>query len=49
MSWLLYIAVAWLVLAVVTLPVLYVGYGFVMAAKRANDAGLSPSHRWMLL
>lgn len=43
MSW-MYVVWAWLVLAVVIPPVLYVGYGFAMAAKRANDAGLSPSH-----
>jgi hypothetical protein len=44
MSWLVYIASAWLVLAAIIPPVLYIGYGFAMAAKRAHDAGLSPSH-----
>ena len=38
---LVYIALAWLALAVIIPPVLYIGYGFVMAAKRAKDAGLS--------
>lgn len=31
----------WLAFATLGALVLYVGYGFVMAAKRANDAGLS--------
>lgn len=37
MTW-LYV---WLAFATFGALVLYVGYGFVMAAKRANDAGLS--------
>ena len=41
MSWLLCI---WLAFAVFGALFLYIGYGFVMAAKRANDAGLSPLH-----
>lgn len=35
---------AWLSLAVIGIPVLYVGYGFVMSAIRARDSGNSPPH-----
>ena len=31
----------WLAFALIGIPVLYVGYGFVMSAKRANDLKLS--------
>lgn len=34
---------AWLLLAVVGIPVLYIGYGFVMSAIRARDAQVNPS------
>lgn len=34
---------AWLALAVLGVPVLYIGYGFVMCAKRAKEDGLSQS------
>ena len=44
MSWLAYLFTAWLAFAVFGALALYIGYGFVMCAKRANDAGLSPAH-----
>lgn len=44
MSTLHYISVAWLIGHIIIPPVLYVGYGFVMCAKRANDNGSSPPH-----
>lgn len=34
----------WLMLAFVGIPVLYIGYGFVMSAIRARDSGDSPPH-----
>lgn len=34
----------WVAFAMFGALALYIGYGFVMCAKRANDAGLSPSH-----
>jgi len=43
-SWLAYIAAAWLVLAVVIPPLLYIGYGFAMAAIRDRDGKLSPPY-----
>lgn len=44
MNWLAYILTAWLAFAVFGAIALYAAYGFVMSAKRANDAGLSPRH-----
>lgn len=44
MSWLHYIFATWLIGHIIIPPLLYIGYGFVMCAKRANDAGLSPPH-----
>lgn len=40
----LYIAAIWLAFAIFGALSLYIGYGFVMCAKRANEAGLSPPH-----
>lgn len=40
-NWLVTAAQIWLAFALIGIPVLYVGYGFVMSAKRASDAKLS--------
>lgn len=37
----LYAAYSWLLLTILGIPILYVTYGFVMAAKRARDEKLS--------
>lgn len=44
MTWLAYVLTAWLAFAILGALALYIGYGFVMSAKRAHDAGLSPPH-----
>ena len=44
MSWPLWLLMAWLAGHIILPPALYIGYGFVMAAKRAKDAGLSLPH-----
>lgn len=42
MNYLYAVAAAWLALTIIGIPTLYIGYGFVMCAKRAHEAGLSP-------
>ena len=44
MTWHYWLLVAWLAGHIIIPPLLYIGFGFVMAAKRANDAGLSRSY-----
>lgn len=44
MSWLAYLITAWLAFAIFGALALYIGYGFVMCAKRAKDDGSSPAH-----
>lgn len=44
MIWLLY----WLAFGVIGTVVLYVGYGFTMAADRADEDGLSPRHVYLV-
>ena len=48
MSWLLLVLYAWLWSFVAVPPVLYVGYGFVMAAMRARDLQENPSPPWVV-
>ena len=44
MSWLTYLFTAWLAFAVFGALALYIGYGFAMAALRAEEEGLSPAY-----
>lgn len=48
MIWISIILYVWLWSFVIVPPVLYVGYGFVMAAMRARDLPENPSPAWVV-
>ena len=48
MIWLGLLFLLWLALAVIGTPVVYIGYGFSMAADLADEQGRSPRHVYLV-